>query len=817
MRKKLKRGSGGKAKRRLGFVIFIGFLGFLFFSRHLLIVKGVEIAWRLNFPEEAEYQKIEWAQDRVLISGISFKKEETEIRVDAIELAGFWDFKSFSFCPSLLAVHPEISFAKSASWEGMKGGFPNLLSLSFLSWDLKVQCGVLNLAQGEKNQRLYFAMDRAENQKGLHYLTFSYDPDPTNWPMMRIDLENKGDEWCFDIQTDPIECSKLLDPLCFFTSTIPLEWEKLQGELQIEGRGIVGKNFEYALAARLEARDLAVANAGLGIQAKLKHFELELSRPSSPMENLQTHSSQPFWKRFEARGLVEEGSFALNGSCEESSWKFEGVNGSFMLSPASDPDFDLEALLCHGGKEYPLKADGRGGTAEDGALWLDLQIASDPSLVLLSISIREQVNHIARLHLEKIGPDEMFLMQEIARTWQQKISVNSFKDTWLTHFIQTALVEGSLTLDLTYSSSKDSNPSLEIALLDAAYLKLVDHEKSCTVSLDNLSFRCRLAQLENKEWAFSELTADLKGGGVSSALDKSRSFEGRNIDFRLDLGPKASDEGSWLKGVFCGVDLSTHFSFEKTRESLFVVGRGLIASDPLEFGCDLKAASLEFERGWFHIPTLSTTTSLQLCKEFVLPFILEGDLGLSASLDEGMFRIQVQGEKGLSLENEEVFLKMQTLGEGGIGLCLNLQTRTWQGTIPLKMGSLSEKRTGLAMTDLQGIIKSDGLHFFSEHLIANFQDLHLASAFDFFVVDFQTFDLELRMKELSGSARTCLELSKRFVDLSKLPAIETGSFFGKDPLHLLCRITPQQVEVDLDVDLNIENVSLSVHPSLSIK
>src|SRR5579871_109396 len=141
----------------------------LFFYKPLLLV-GCKFALH-RIGGTVSYEKMEWENGSIVISGLQRKDLNSEVAIDRIELklAG----SPLRFCPKIILSHPQILILSSGEQQPLC--FPFLYRTRFMQPSWEIKNGVFQLPTGG---RFYFSMLPGEEKETIGHFVFSSDPDP---------------------------------------------------------------------------------------------------------------------------------------------------------------------------------------------------------------------------------------------------------------------------------------------------------------------------------------------------------------------------------------------------------------------------------------------------------------------------------------------------------------------------------------------------------------------------------------------------------------------------------------------------------------
>src|SRR5690348_11163620 len=101
---KRKKTAVGRKKNRIVLLSLLGVGAGLFVFRHSLMIAGVDLVLRRAIPQNVaalNYEKVEWSNGRIVISGANLNCESYQIIVDKMEIGCSFDLSHFYLEPHL--------------------------------------------------------------------------------------------------------------------------------------------------------------------------------------------------------------------------------------------------------------------------------------------------------------------------------------------------------------------------------------------------------------------------------------------------------------------------------------------------------------------------------------------------------------------------------------------------------------------------------------------------------------------------------------------------------------------------------------------
>ncbi len=238
-----------------------------------LLLTGCKIALNRAIPKKegriVSYEKMQWEDGAIAISGFQVKDPDIEVTIDRIELT--CAALSFRLQPKISMSHPQILIS-SASGRGTSS-IPFLYRTRFIEPCWEIKNGVLQLPTGG---RFYFSMSPGAAQESIGDFVFSSDPDPMAPPMFSANLSLIEEKLQMGFTLQESDLSRLLPVVSLIVQEAPRKWEQASGEIQLEGLLCFDRDFNLQeLYCQGEGKQIMLIDRGCGVKDLEGHLCLD--------------------------------------------------------------------------------------------------------------------------------------------------------------------------------------------------------------------------------------------------------------------------------------------------------------------------------------------------------------------------------------------------------------------------------------------------------------------------------------------------------------------------------------------------------------
>lgn len=486
-------------------------VGVVIFHQPLLLL-GCKVALRQMLPNtegrEVSYEKIEWEGGVIALSGLAIKDLNSELTVDRIELQFAGDFFRAHFAPVITLVHPQMIVKKSDGHPSSALAF--LYRSRFFEPRWEVKNGVLELL----SSRLYFSMSSAEARESIGVLSLSHDPDPWVAPMLSAEIRAAEQKLQIGFKLQMSDLNQLLPLTTLVFSDLPREWEKVSGDVELEGSIFLNKGFGLEeLHLRGTGHGITLASSKMGIALECGEMEGSFSFPAFEGAGF-------FWDRFAASLTVDGAECALGAL------GIKNLSGRLVFEPQKEPELFTHGLLLQGGQEMAFDLLGKGGVHEDSTFWSEMEFTLGGGMhALCSLSKYEEGALGLHVTVEEVGFEHLDLMRALSGSPGE-------------------CVEGTASGEATllYKGGRWHSLSVEKCLLDR--VRWYFPQQGATVFSERIEGECMLASSELSQWALEDLHLKVQGGDY---LDSDLYLHSLSCDLNAHQGAFISSEfqGQW--------------------------------------------------------------------------------------------------------------------------------------------------------------------------------------------------------------------------------------------------------------------------------
>ncbi|HSW86882.1 MAG TPA: hypothetical protein VLG49_05215 [Rhabdochlamydiaceae bacterium] len=865
----------GRKKNRIVLFSLLGIGAGLFVFRHSIMIAGVDLILRRAIPQKVaalNYEKVEWNNGRVVISGANLNCDSYQVIVDRMEIGCSFDLIHFYLEPHLFLTHPEVTLiGKACAGSNQLAGFGAIVPTKHLGVKLDVQNGVLQLVSDgiDSVQRLYFCFKSAPLKNEIGTFAVSYDPSLLSSPILSIDLEKKEEELSSNIHIQSENCAHLIQFISFFYPEIKEGWENIQGEVEIAGTAVISAPFSLArMHCQAEVRNLSLNNPVLGIQAKAENFHGEFSYPSEASADISEDHllSQPIWKRIFATAYLQKGEARILNGSRQKEWGFVDAETYLMLDPKKDPSFYLRGGLLNQGKIVPLNLDGRGYVHEDQSFWLEMNMEmarteTDSMKGFFSLCRSEKEAYVLQADFKNLAVDQMKLFQEILAFSHPEIQTFEIIDgeangkvtAWINHKrMDKICLEDVLANNLKFGmSSRGAIGSLTELKGEGTFEE--SNGAWTTVHLNAKAEQAAIHIEENKQYDFSGLDMHfvildkmmqlswLKGNclgfdthivfnGAGSEIDanmKIRSSYGHLLDllFKDQQIHANADE----------IQIST--SLKRKHSGLEVVGTVYLGdesqtSDAVQFGCEIQTNSLfdpqtalSFSQGWFRSEKIPSTFYSPILKRLNNAVSWNGDLDLFGTFDSRNLQFSLQANE-LEAIHPKLHFQVGMIGEkdplllktdGRATFSYDFNKGNWNGFVPIHRARIKETSTGLVCEHVEASVSIEENQVKIGDLSLESEGLNVNGQIDFKHIESNMQEMRFTTSRISGSADSIMKLLNRF-GLSETAFPITGEVFSGDrECWMFARFSPTGNTVDWQLKGGLRQAAFALNAQSKIE
>jgi hypothetical protein len=370
----------GSKRFKKGWLI-LGFicLGIIFFHKPLVLM-GCKAALYRMAPKGGtiSYEEMQWNEGVITISGLHVKELETELTIDKIELELGGSFLHFQ--PKVIVTHPQILMISTNSQS--LPTLPFLYRTRFIQPHWEIKNGVLQLPSGG---RFYFTMLPGIEEESIGHLTFSSDPNPSVQPMLSASLALIEGALQVGFKLQESDLSRLLSLTGLIFQTVPRDWKRAAGEIELEGLVYLNSALELQeLHCHGEGKQIVLIGVEGGIDLQC--------------EEIGGTFSYPLGDELNASLFIKNGNCLIKSPLLNEEFGARELNGTLKES-----ELVLHGILFQQDREISFACQGKGEIRQDTTFWSELELNSispNAQMVQTTLSLCSQTRGEISLHLQ---------------------------------------------------------------------------------------------------------------------------------------------------------------------------------------------------------------------------------------------------------------------------------------------------------------------------------------------------------------------------------------------------------------------------------
>lgn len=611
-------------------------------------------------------QEVLCSEGKIQLVGIERSDDESALYIDRIELSFSKKDGASLFSPKLRLLHPQLTLNRKAD-SNVQSVFSNLKPLRS-RLRLEIHNGVLQLGE----QRLYFAFLPGDVPAYIGKLIVSQDPGMLDAPFFVTDFHEKDKKLSCKITVRQVECSEFIK-LASILLPIELKPQQVSGELQ----GKVQLTFNSsgaieALGGEVSMDHVVFVDSALAIDFGVDTLQAHLAWPKKNAD-----PKLPIWQQVLSQCSLKGGMLRWTEQ-----WGLSHVNAEFFSGIEGEPTLKMDGKLLNGQKPFQFIADGKGGANQDRSFWIEC-------LVRISENMQKQCS----MHLSLCRPEsETFVLQADLK--------NLFSDEW----------------NLIRELFKDTYPivdkvELEKGKVSATFLAWFERARFARLDMQNIQAEKAQIFLPEKKLRF-DIDA-LKASGKFHRSSKYLDGE-LNIDAQFPVQTLAEQ---LLPSEFKLNDnamINANCKWKSGRADANGSLTLLSSADLIQFGLESKKSwplSLnEIEEGWIRCARLSETTYSPLLKVLSPSTLLQGNMDLFGTFEDGKLRLSVQMDQ-MSLLHPWFELRTDALGvkdpmllktEGRAQVHFSPAKESWVVQLPIQKGQILLRKAACSLENADG-------------------------------------------------------------------------------------------------------------------
>jgi hypothetical protein len=756
-----------KKSRKAWFVLGFLCLGVLVFHKPLVLL-GCKAALHRLFPHGLSYEKIDWEEGTIAISGLQVKEPDSQLSIDRIELKLAGAFPKFQ--PNITVSHPQILISSATE----KHSLPFLYRSRFIEPRWEIKNGVLQLAAGG---RFYFSMAPGVENESIGHLVFSYDPSPLVPPVFTADLALVEKSLIVGFKLQESDLNRLLPLSGLLVQKMPREWEHAGGEVELEGLLYLDESMHFKeLHCRGGGKQITFSDSSMGIDLCCDEIQGVFSYP---IEEVSLE--------------LKSGNFFVRAPILPEELRIEDLNGTLRLEPEKEPELVLKGVLFLKDQKMAFDCQGKGGAQEDTTFWSEIALNCAPDMQsVISVCSHSDGDISLHLQVENANGKQLDFLRSWARIPGQCLDADA-----------------AFAATLLYKDDNWQQLSLDSCHLDHLHWLLA--EQKTTLFLQQITGNCALSKTDGKNWDLRDLHLEGEGGRYSSpyfnldslsanihvenSILQPSQITGKNGGLEGELaflGPQGEsfaaikvqgDGKSLARGVFPelekldSVPVDLELRVNKNADSAILFGKGTLFNEPVNGKAVFSCSNGNFPSFFFKEADFQadlTVGSYRLWLPMLLPGMdVGGRLHCAAVINSENVAIEVFG-KEISIQYPQARLE---LGDKTIHFVYAIAKKQWSGQIPLDGGKLTYRELDLPFENLEGSLHLEANHLTAPSFYAECKGLALRGKMDF---SLEGGEIAVSTSQMAGSVENLFSVLAHFPSLHKLEYPMDGEFSSGD-------------------------------------
>ncbi|MBS0603852.1 MAG: hypothetical protein JSS60_02310 [Verrucomicrobia bacterium] len=781
----------------------LGFLcvGAALFHKPLLIL-GCKAALHQALPQGEgrvlSYDKMQWENGAIAISGLIFKAPGSELMIDRIEFKFSGDPLRLRFSPQVNVIHPQILL--SSSKETSAPALPFLYRTRFFQPLWTVKNGVLQLPS---SSRFYFSMAPKDYPESIGTLLFSYDPNPEVTPMFSADLSMRDKNLQVGFKLQESDLSRLLPLTALIQSEVHRDWEKAAGEVELEG--LISLDSSFAIQEvhfQGSGNKIALFGPKMGVDVSCDEVQSSLSYPIEDAQGF-------FWDKLKAFISVSNGSCSLSAVQFGSAIGLRGLKGEFSFEPGTEPHLTLSGAIFQEQNQIGFNLSGKGGVQEDSTFWSEMALVStsqkgNQAQALFSLCSNE-------------GGD-LALHMKIDNADFQHID-----------FLRTAAglpgqcVEGVAAAEATllFQSGNCQKASVENCLIEN--VRWYFPEQKITVHSEQIAGDCCLDLGAGQKFALDALHVKVDGGdyldphlhlnglasviafengallpsqckGEWNGLSAEISFLGSQADHFADLkvSGDAKELLSFLSDGMQKIDealpLDLQVALKMEGGVVSLEGNALVAGEEIKGAASLSTATrsatdllsgklpvFRLKEGKLQADRLTEKSYGAFVPLFLAGSSLKGIFQCEALFSSSRMQVKIGGEQ-LHLSHPLAELALPQLKDRPAQFFYDSQSAQWRGELPLADAQMHYLDLDLTFNNIEGSLKWEANRLKAPSFYAECEGLALRGNMELDLAAGEAGRLTLSTSQIAGDVHGLLAILGKLPSLPHFDIPATGNF-----------------------------------------
>ncbi len=347
--------------------------------RHTIAGFAVDVLLRKAFQNQENvsfaYGGIHWEGRTIAIDELDIETPDYRLAVQRIEIVLDTSFSPFSISPHLWIIRPYLIFHESSDTISCTESALSapLALLDWLRLDIVEGRCEWTLRENAVPEELYFQFVSGNTPSPLGVLECFSCQEMRTIPLIRAEVtqlveEKKGIviQW----ESHDLSTQHLLPFLWTAAGHAITGWERVEGQWQLKGFiAVSGKGKVLDLQTLLAVTDLELRNVELGLHVAAANISLELQQilpdPLSPPSQ-----KAPWYRRIEARAVIEEGEIECTGPLVNHPWGISHIDGRMTWCENEDPLFSLKGVTIQQDEEKEFLVQGTGSLGNENSFWL---------------------------------------------------------------------------------------------------------------------------------------------------------------------------------------------------------------------------------------------------------------------------------------------------------------------------------------------------------------------------------------------------------------------------------------------------------------
>ena len=781
-----------KKFNKLWFVLLFVCAGGVIFHKPLLLFGCKTVLKSALSGRTVFYEKMQWEDGAIAISGLNVKDLSSELTVDRIELKLSGEFFKLRLTPQITVLHPQIflAFEKSTAAPAL----PFLYRSHFIQPRWEIKNGVLALPS---SHRFYFSMEPGREQDSMGSIAFSHDSNPSVQPMLSAELSMNEGSLQIGFKLQETQLHQLLPLTALIMPEVSREWKKAEGEVEFEGL--------LSLSRTLNIRELHCHGSGKKIDLQGSSMGISLHTDEIAGAFSYPDSAGSLWDKLSAAFSLKNGACQVSAPLVQHPFGMSGVEGELKFEPKQEPKLKLNGKLLQQDRQMSFALTGKGGLHEDQTFWSEVEIAcqtgrASPMQALLSFCSYDQTDLAMHLKIEDASFEHLDFFRALGALPGQCVEGMAVAEATLLykegHWQKASVENCHLDNIRWYFPEQQVTIYAEQVSGDSVF----EANKGSLWSLEDLHFQLKEGDYLDPHFHLTALASDW---GIEKGALLPSHIKGSWGDLQ---GEVAFENGSHAKIMLQGnaeailnalarsnskiaapLPIVLQADVEIDKSEMHLKAEGTIASEEISATALFSFSSVnelllgkqprfQLKEGSFQSVLLTEKSYRPVLAAFFPDLKLSGNLQCKSTFSPERVQCQLSGEK-IAIEDASAALFIPQLKEKPAQFTYDVSKKQWRGEFPIAEAEYHQKNIGLHFVNAEGVLKLDADHLKASSLYAECSGLAMRGSLDW---SLSAGGLSIATSQIAGDMKGLLEMLAHFPALPKIQMPIEGNFSSGD-------------------------------------